>query len=248
MKKRRVKTAYILPNIFTSLSLFCGFWAIAESLDRKFVNASLAIFVACLFDILDGRVARVTNTTSRFGVEYDSLSDLVAFGCAPAILAHMWILSTYGRFGWLAGFLYVACGTLRLARFNVQADTVQKKNFLGLPIPAAAVNIASTVLFCSHFGYEEEFRSFFVPLLFYLLAFLMVSNVKYYGFKDLDIFKARPFRTGIFVVMALVVIFLEPKVTLFFLSSLYVLSGPVMSLLQSKKRFSEEFFLERREL
>lgn len=248
MRRRKVRSVHILPNIFTSLSLFSGFWAIAEALDKKFVHASVAIFIACIFDILDGRVARITNTTSRFGVEYDSLSDLVAFGVAPALLAYLWTLSTYGRFGWLAGFLYVACGALRLARFNVQVETVQKKHFLGLPIPAAASSIASTVLFCSYFGYEEEFRSFFVPLLLYLLAFLMVSNIKYFGFKDLSFLKARPFKTGILVILALVIIFIEPRITAFLISSAYIVSGPLLALFHTKKKPTEEFLLERREL
>ncbi len=248
MGRKRVRPGYILPNILTSLSLFSGFWSIGESLERRFVHAGVAVFIACVFDILDGRVARITNTTTKFGVEYDSLSDLVAFGVAPAILAYLWTLSNYGRFGWLAAFLYVACGALRLARFNIQVETVQRKQFLGLPIPAAALMVASTVLFCSHFGYGEEFRSFFVPLLLYLLAFLMVSNVRYYGFKDLDLFKYKPFRAGIFVVLALAIIFLEPRVTVFLLSSAYVLSGPLTSLLQGKRRIMEEFLLEKREL
>jgi CDP-diacylglycerol--serine O-phosphatidyltransferase len=248
MRKRNVKPIYILPNIFTSLSLFSGFWAIAEALDRKFVQASIAIFVACLFDVLDGRVARITNTTSRFGVEYDSLSDLIAFGVAPSLLAYLWALSMYGRFGWLAAFLYVACGALRLARFNVQVETVQKRYFLGLPIPAAASMISSTVLLCSFFGYEEELRSGFVPLLLYLLAFLMVSNIRYHGFKDLSFLKARPFKTGIFAIFALFVIFIEPKVTIFLISSAYVISGPFFALFRQRKKALEDFAWEKREI
>ncbi|MCX7858043.1 MAG: CDP-diacylglycerol--serine O-phosphatidyltransferase [Deltaproteobacteria bacterium] len=248
MRRKRVRPIYLLPNIFTSLSLFSGFWAIAEALDKKFIHAGIAIFIACLFDILDGRVARITNTTSKFGVEYDSLSDLVAFGVAPALLAYLWALSVYDRFGWLAAFLYVACGALRLARFNVQVETVQKKHFLGLPIPAAASMVASTVLFCSHFGYEEEFRSIFLPLLLYLLAFLMVSNVRYYGFKDLNFLRVRPFKTAILAILTLVVIFIEPKVTIFLISSVYIISGPFMALLHPRRKVTEEFFMEKKEL
>ncbi|MCS7281004.1 MAG: CDP-diacylglycerol--serine O-phosphatidyltransferase [Desulfobacterota bacterium] len=248
MGKKKVRRIYLLPNIFTSLSLFSGFWAIAEALERNFVHSSSAIFIACVFDILDGRVARITNTTTRFGVEYDSLADLVSFGVAPAILAYLWALSAYGRFGWLAGFLYVACGALRLARFNIQVETVQKKHFLGLPIPASASMIASTVLFCSYLGYGRECDSVFIPLLLYLLAFLMVSNIRYYGFKDFDFVRAKPFRTGIGAILALVVIFMEPKVTIFLISSAYVISGPLSAILQSKRKTIEDFHLERREV
>lgn len=248
MKRKKVGRIYILPNVFTSLSLFCGFLAINEALSRNFVNASLAIFVSCFFDILDGRVARMTKSTSRFGVEYDSLSDLVSFGVAPAILAQTWSLFAFGRFGWLAAFLYVACGALRLARFNVQADNLQKRHFLGLPIPASAVMIASTVLFCSYLGYGREFPNFSFALLMYLLAFLMVSNIRYYGFKDLSFVKSKPFSTAVTAILALVVIYSEPMITLFLISSLYVLSGPVWTLLRGKRRTIEEPLLEGRDL
>lgn len=248
MKKRKAGRIYILPNLFTSLSLFCGFLAINEALNRNFTHSSLVIFIACLFDILDGRVARMTNSSSRFGVEYDSLSDLVSFGVAPAILAQTWSLHIFGRFGLLAAFLYVACGALRLARFNIQAENLQKKHFVGLPIPASAVMLASTVLLCSYLGYTEEFPHISFPLLLYLLAFLMVSNVRYYGFKDLSFVRSKPFSTAVFVILALVVIYTEPMVTLFLISSVYVLSGPVWALLRGRRKIIEEPALEGRDL
>jgi len=147
MTRRKGKGIYILPNLLTSISLFSGFYAIVASVNMQFTHAAYAVFVSAIFDMLDGRVARLTGSSSRFGMEYDSLSDVIAFGVAPGLLVYMWALKGYGRFGWLAAFLFVACGALRLARFNVQADNAQKKNFLGLPIPAAAATIAGSICF-----------------------------------------------------------------------------------------------------
>src|SRR5208337_4737540 len=153
----------------TTASLFCGFYSIVATIDKKFTYACIAVFLSCLFDALDGRVARMTGSTSRFGVEYDSLADVIAFGVAPGLLVYMWALKGYGRFGWLAAFLYVACGALRLARFNVQAETVQKKQFLGLPIPAAAATIAASVLFFGELHLPVEVKKIFAPILMYVL-------------------------------------------------------------------------------
>jgi CDP-diacylglycerol--serine O-phosphatidyltransferase len=144
--KKKLRGVYLLPNLLTSASLFGGFYSIVASLDGNYQIAAMAIFVSAVFDLLDGRIARLTGTTSKFGVEYDSLSDLVAFGLAPGILIFTWALRGFGRYGWLAAFLYVACATLRLARFNVQITTVESKRFNGLPVPAAALFVASTVL------------------------------------------------------------------------------------------------------
>jgi CDP-diacylglycerol---serine O-phosphatidyltransferase len=240
MRKRKGKGIYILPNLLTSISLFAGFYAIVATIDKKFIYAGVAVFVSCIFDMLDGRVARMTGSNSKFGVEYDSLSDLVAFGVAPALLAYMWALKVYGRFGWLAAFLYVACGALRLARFNIQVDSVQKKQFLGLPIPSAAAAIASSVLFYSWLGYQGELKTVLMPILIYILAFLMVSDVRYYSFKDMAFFKGKPFRSTVAAIIMLVIIFLEPQITLFILTFAYLLSGPVYTLLRRKKIILEE--------
>ena len=191
MKRRKHKGIYILPNLLTSISLFAGFYAIIASINLKFSHAAYAVFVSGIFDMLDGRVARLTGSTSRFGVEFDSLSDAIAFGVAPGILVYMWALKGYGRFGWLAAFLFVACGALRLARFNVQADNGQKRSFLGLPIPAAATTIAGCVLFYSWLGYSDGIKTVFMPILVYLLALLMVSDIRYYSFKDMSFFRGR---------------------------------------------------------
>jgi CDP-diacylglycerol--serine O-phosphatidyltransferase len=146
-KDQPAKGMYLLPNFLTSLSLLSGFYAIIATMDRRFTYAAIAIFISAIFDMLDGRVARMTNSSSRFGVEYDSFPMSSPSASPPAILAYTWALKSYGKFGWLAAFLFVACGALRLARFNIQVDTVQKKHFLGLPIPAGAATIAGSSSF-----------------------------------------------------------------------------------------------------
>jgi CDP-diacylglycerol---serine O-phosphatidyltransferase len=236
MRRRKGKGIYILPNLLTSISLFAAFYSMVSTVEGKFTHAAVAIFISCIFDMLDGRVARLTHSSSRFGVEYDSLSDVIAFGVAPGLLAYMWGLKSqgFGRFGWLAAFLFVACGALRLARFNVQVDNAQKKQFLGLPIPAAAAVVAGAVLFYSWLGYTISPRSFTIPILIYILAFLMVSDVRYYSFKDMGYFKGRPFRSTMAAIMLLVIIFIEPEVTLFLIIAGYALSGPVYTLMTRK--------------
>lgn len=235
MTRRKRKGIYILPNLLTCISLFSGFYAMVASINMKFTHAAYAVFVSGIFDMLDGRVARMTGSTSRFGVEFDSLSDVIAFGVAPGVLVYMWALKGYGRFGWLAAFLFVACGALRLARFNVQVDNAQKKHFLGLPIPAAATTIAGSVLFYAWLGYPDGVKTVFMPILVYILALLMVSDIRYYSFKDMAFFKGRPFRSTVAAILFLVIIFIEPEVTLFIVTTMYVLSGPVYSLLARKK-------------
>ena len=241
MRRRKGKGIYILPNLLTSVSLFSGFYSMVATIDKKFVYAAIAIFISGIFDMLDGRVARMTGSSSRFGVEYDSLSDVIAFGVAPGLLVYMWALKGYGRFGWLAAFLYVACGALRLARFNIQVDTVQKKQFLGLPIPAAAAAIAGSVLFNAWLGKSGfDMKTIFMPVLVYILAFLMVSDVRYFSFKDLSFFKGKPFRSTVTAVLIIVIIFIEPRITLFGLTFAYLLSGPVYTLLERKKFMLED--------
>lgn len=239
-KRKKGKGIYILPNFLTSMGLFSGFYSIIATIDKKFTYAAIAIFVAAIFDSLDGRVARITGSSSKFGVEYDSLSDVIAFGVAPALLAYMWALKPYGKFGWLAAFFFIACGALRLARFNIQVDTAQKKHFLGLPIPAAACVIASSVLFVNELGFQGEFTSVFMPILVYVLAFFMVSGVRYYSFKDIEFLKRHPFQTTLLCVMMLVIIFIHPEYMLFIVMAGYFLSGPVYTLVQWKKIFAKE--------
>jgi len=232
------KGIYILPSLLTSLSMLAGFYSIVATLNGDFVNAAWAILVSGIFDGLDGRVARITHSTTRFGVEYDSLSDLLAFGIAPGVLMYWWALKPLGRLGWLAGFLYVACGAIRLARFNVQVNTVESKYFQGLPIPAAAGLVATVIIFLTNF--EIEPRSVQIPLLLisYLLAALMVSTVKYNSFKDLQLARRKPFNALIIVVLLIVFVVSEPRIMLFSLCFAYVLSGPttlVVHLLRKSK-------------
>lgn len=218
---------YILPNLFTSGSLFCGFYALIAAFNGKYLYAAVAIAIAFVFDGVDGKVARLTKTTSRFGVEYDSLSDLVAFGVAPAILVFSWALRGYGKWGWLAAFLYVACGALRLARFNVQVDTMEPRHFRGLPIPAAAGLITATFLLSYRLGVRGEAHNLFILLLIFLLAFLMVSNIRYPSLKDLELLKRKPFNTLVAMILTIVVVVAEPAITLFIFALLYLLMGPL---------------------
>ncbi|NTW99850.1 MAG: CDP-diacylglycerol--serine O-phosphatidyltransferase [Geobacteraceae bacterium] len=159
------KGIYILPNLFTTGSMFAGFYGMIAGINGDYRTAAICILVSAVFDGLDGKVARATGTTSKFGVEYDSLADLVAFGVAPGLIMYFWALKPFGRLGWLAAFLFVVCGALRLARFNVQVETVESKRFVGLPIPAAASMVASTVLFFQHMGWPSSFTMASVTLL-----------------------------------------------------------------------------------
>jgi CDP-diacylglycerol--serine O-phosphatidyltransferase len=231
------KGIYIIPNLFTSASLFGGFYAIVAALDGNFYYAAVAIMISCLLDGMDGKIARITNTSSRFGVEYDSLADLVAFGVAPAVLIFTWALRPFGRFGWLAAFVYLVCGALRLARYNIQIETIESRSFNGLPTPAAASLIATTVLLFTYYGYAGNTTKHITILLFtYLLAYLMVSNVKYHSFKEIDLSKRRPFMLLVGIILLLIVVVLEPHMMLFLLTFGYILSGPYMALFKKGGR------------
>jgi CDP-diacylglycerol--serine O-phosphatidyltransferase len=230
---------YILPNLITSGSLFAGFFSIASTYNGHFENAAIAIIAGVILDGLDGRVARMTRTTTRFGVEYDSLADLVSFGVAPAFLVYGWALSAFGRWGWLAAFLYLICGALRLARFNVQINTVEKGKFNGLPIPAAATFIASMILLFHHLGGSGGFKHFAVLLTIYVLAFLMVSTVKFNSFKDLEPFRRRPFNTLVVFVFLALLLAAEPQVMIFLFISAYIVSGPVGEVVALARRRRE---------
>ncbi len=218
---------YVLPNLLTSGCLFMGFYSIAATFNGSFEKAAMAIVGAAIFDGLDGRVARMTGTTTRFGVEYDSLADVIAFGAAPAFLVYGWALSGFGRWGWMASFLYLICGALRLARFNVQVNTVEKGKFNGLPIPAAAICISSIVMLFYYLGGSGGFKHIAVLLTIYVLAFLMVSTVKFNSFKDLEPFRRRPFNTLVVFVLLALLLAMEPQVMTFLLITGYIVSGPV---------------------
>lgn len=215
----------LLPNLLTTMSLFSGFYSIVSSINGHFFHAAVAIIIAAVFDGLDGRVARLTGTTSKFGMEYDSLCDLVSFGVAPAILTYLWVMQPYGRYGWLAAFLYVATTALRLARFNSQVEETPKNVFVGLPCPAAAGLIATSVLFCRYVQIDSSYLDVSMLLMVYALSYLMVSSHHYSNFKHVS--KGKTFQIMVMMVLLIMVIATEPQVTLFLIGVLYVLSGPL---------------------
>jgi len=239
------KGIYILPNLFTTASLFCGFFALLRTLQEDFYTAAIFILASGLLDGMDGRIARYTNTTSRFGVEYDSLADVIAFCAAPGLLVFAWALEPFGRLGWLAAFLFVACGALRLARFNIQVNTVESRYFSGLPTPAAASLVATAILVFYKLGDTGVSKHLTILITTYILAFLMVSSVKYYGFKDIELFRRKPFHWLLIAILLIIVIVHEPEYTLFGLSLLYVISGPVLTfILLRRRRMSKSFMPE----
>ena len=221
------KGIYILPNLFTAGSLFAGFYCMVSTVGGDYRTAALWILVSSIFDGLDGKVARLTGTSSQFGVEFDSLADVVSFGAAPGLLMYCWALKPFGRLGWLAGFLFLVCAALRLARFNVQVDTVESKRFVGLPTPAAASMVSATVLLFYHSHWPSSYNKVGILCLIYFLAFLMVSNVRYYSFKDPGLIKRQPFAFLVLAVLLLIVIAAEPVIMLFAIFLCYTLSGPL---------------------
>jgi CDP-diacylglycerol---serine O-phosphatidyltransferase len=226
-KDRMKKGIYVLPNLFTTASLFAGVYSIASAINGNFLHAAIAIPVSFILDGLDGRIARLTHTTSKFGVEYDSLSDLVSFGVAPAVLSYTWALSSFGRWGWLAAAMYIACGALRLARFNIQIGIIDSKVFNGLAIPAAALVVSSAVLLYHHQGGDGPFSHPAVLFGVIVLSLLMVSNIKYYSFKDLNIFAREPFMSFVLLVIFMIIILAEPQIMIFTFAVSYALSGPI---------------------
>jgi len=219
---------YIVPNLFTSGGLFAGFYSIICTLNEEYWLAAVMIFVAQLCDMLDGRVARLARATSSFGIQYDSLADLVAFGVAPGILVYQWALNQWGRWGWLASSLYVTCGALRLARFNVQIASVEKRHFVGLPIPAAAAVIAATVLLYFRLGGEGESAKHVTMLLVvFVVAGLMVSEIKYYSFKEIRFHHRHPFPVLLGLIGILYLTVGEPQLMLFLGMVGYAASGPL---------------------
>ena len=230
---------YILPSIITTFALFAGFYSIVASINGDFTLAAISIMVAMLWDTLDGRVARLTNTQSTFGAEYDSLADLVSFGVAPALLVYEWSLSDLGRVGWLAAFIFLACAALRLARFNTQVGILDKRYFQGLPSPAAAGVIAS-MIWLKFWNFEYFFGiatlSYYIGVgITILCALLMVSNVRYYSFKELDSKKAS-FRFILVVVLSFIVLLSKPNIFLFTGFFLYMLSGPFITIIGLNKK------------
>lgn len=228
---------YLLPNLFTTAALFCGFFAIIAAVNGRFESAAVAIFVAMVLDGIDGRVARLTNTQSAFGAEYDSLSDMCSFGLAPALVVYLWALHDLGKLGWVAAFMYVAAAALRLARYNTQLGTADRRYFQGLPSPAAGALVAGLVWFGVDYRLTLS-RGFDVAAcgLTMAAALLMVSKLRYHSFKQLDLRSTVPFVTVLLVVLGFVLISLDPAMILFGLFVGYAVSGPVVTLVQRHRR------------
>lgn len=234
--KRRRKGIYLLPNLLTTGALFAGFYAIVAAINGRYEPAVISIFVAMVLDGMDGRIARMTNTQSDFGAEYDSLSDMVSFGLAPALVAYEWILVDLGKIGWLGAFVFTSAAALRLARFNTQANVANKKFFQGLPSPAAAAVLAGVIWFFESYGLRSHLVA--MPVVFALtiaMALLMVSNIRYYSFKELDLRGKVPFVAVLAIVLCFVLISLDPAAVLALSFTGYALSGPTITLLQVRR-------------
>lgn len=225
---QRRRGVYLLPNLFTTGALFSGFYAIVAGMNGQFVAASIAIFVSMLLDGLDGRVARMTNTQSAFGAEYDSLADMVSFGVAPALVAYNWLLFDLGKLGFFAAFVFAVGGALRLARFNTQIGSVDKRYFIGLPSPAAAAVVAGLVWTCAEYEFDMSGTGYLVALYVAVCGVLMVSNVLYYSFKDIDFKGKVPFWILAVIALVLGVISISTSTFLWLLFLLYAFSGPVL--------------------
>ncbi|WFS61165.1 CDP-diacylglycerol--serine O-phosphatidyltransferase [Pseudodesulfovibrio thermohalotolerans] len=231
-KLPRHKSVYLLPNLLTTASLFVGFLGLTWAIQGDIASCALCILASCVFDGLDGKVARITNTQSEFGVQLDSLADLVAFGVVPAVMSYLWVLNDFGRLGLMAAFLFMACGALRLARFNVQAAITSKKHFVGLPIPAAACTLATLVLFSEYVPQEyiHSVVSVGTLVLVYVLSFFMVSTIRFYSFKEIGAFKAHPFSWMVTAILLFSLIASRPKVLGFVFFLGYLVSGPLYTL------------------
>ena len=227
---------YLLPNLMTTAALFSGFYAVIAGMNGQFEAGAIAIFVAMVFDGLDGRVARMTNSCSAFGAEYDSLADMISFGLAPALLMYQWALHDFGKVGWLIAFIYTAGAALRLARFNTQVGTADKRFFQGLPSPAAAALLAGLVWVVETNHISTGMESFIALILTLFSGLMMVSNVRFHSFKELNLKDKVPFVTLLLMVLGFVVITLKPAMILFLLFLGYAISGPVLTLISLNKK------------
>jgi CDP-diacylglycerol--serine O-phosphatidyltransferase len=224
---------YLLPNLLTTAALFAGFYSVVAAMKSHFDTAAVAIFIAMIADSLDGRVARLTNTQSAFGAQYDSLSDMVAFGVAPALVIYSWSLFSMGKLGWFAAFLYVAATALRLARFNTQVS--DKRYFCGLPSPAGAGIMTSIVWLASSYEISGPTMAILTTVLIIIVAALMVTGIRYSSFKSVDFKGKVPFFTIVIAVLIISAVALEPPEILFGLFSIYLISGPLLTLWQLHK-------------
>ena len=233
---KRHRGIYLLPNLFTTGAMFAGFYAITSAINGRFETAAISIFVAMILDGLDGRVARMTNTQSEFGVQYDSLSDMVSFGVAPALVMYLWAFESLGKLGLFAAFVHTAGGALRLARFNTQVEVADKRYFQGLPSPAAAAILAGGLWISIEYGYEADSVKYFALILTITTGLLMVSNFRYSSFKEID-FKGRvPFVVAISVMLGIGFVMSQAESMLFLFFLGYAISGPVITLLMLRKK------------
>lgn len=235
MKKPFERGIYLLPNLMTTAALFAGFYAVIAGMQGHYEQGAIAIFVAMVFDGLDGRVARMTNSSSAFGAEYDSLADMVSFGLAPALLVYTWVLQDFGKLGWLAAFIYTAGAALRLARFNTQVGVADKRYFQGLPSPAAAALLAGLIWMVENDGLQNDLLPLITLVLTIFAGLMMVSNIRFSSFKELNLKNKVSFLTLILGVLVLVVISINPALILFSILFLYALSGPVVTLTSLRK-------------
>jgi CDP-diacylglycerol--serine O-phosphatidyltransferase len=227
MTNPKPRGIYLLPNLLTTAGLFSGFYAVVMSMNGQFENAAIAIFVAMIFDGLDGRVARMTNTQSAFGAEYDSMADMVSFGVAPALIAYNFGLSELGKFGWLAAFIYVACAALRLARFNTQIGMSDNRYFQGLASPAAAALISGMVWVSMEYDIGGNDYGVIVAIITGITGLLMVSNFKYNSFKEVDWSGKVPFVALLLIMLVFIIVATAPSLVLFIVFILYAIAGPV---------------------
>ncbi len=232
----RRKGIYILPNLFTTAALFSGFYAIVMAMQGSFEKAAVAIFIAMVLDGLDGRVARLTRTQSAFGAEYDSLADMVSFGAAPSLVMYEWALKDLGRLGWIAAFIYCAGAALRLARFNTTLEVMDKRYFQGLPSPAAAALVAGFVWVAIDSGLSGADYPLLAAAFTIFAGVTMVTNVRFYSFKDINLRKSVPFFVVAAIALAFALMMVKPEITLFGFFVLYALSGYVMALFRLARR------------
>jgi CDP-diacylglycerol--serine O-phosphatidyltransferase len=231
----RKRGIYLLPNLFTTAGLFSGFYAIVASMNGQFEAAAIAIFIAMIFDGIDGRIARMTNTESAFGAEYDSMADMVSFGIAPALVSYNWGLDELGKVGWLAAFVFAAGAALRLARFNTQVGIADKRFFQGLASPAAAAIVAGMVWLGQDQGINGKDLGYIVALITVCSGLLMVSNFRYHSFKGIDLKGKVPFVVVLLMVLVLVVIASQPALLLFAAFAIYAISGPIYTIRTVRK-------------
>jgi CDP-diacylglycerol---serine O-phosphatidyltransferase len=231
----RRRGIYLLPNLFTTAALFSGFYAIVQAMNDRFEHAAVAIFVAMILDGLDGRVARMTRTQSAFGAEYDSLSDMVSFGVAPALIIYEWALRGMGKFGWIAAFIYCVGAALRLARFNTNHDVVDKRYFQGMPSPAAAALVAGLVWISLDLGLSGEEVRWFAGGLTIFAGLTMISNIKFYSGKEINLRKSVPFFVVAAIALGFALVSSYPEAMIFGLFLLYAVSGYVLTFLDWRR-------------